>query len=135
MQVKSLDHIHVYSATPESSADFYVRHFAAREVVRNKNNHGDERIFLALGGQILVLGDFPKGHVASPPSEAGDGAYRHGFGVAHFGLRVESVERGLEELAQADVRVLGRLVREESGLTYAYVAAPDGVVIELTQYE
>ena len=48
---------------------------------------------------------------------------------------MESVERGLEELAKADVRVLGRLVREESGLTYAYIAAPDGVVVELTQYE
>jgi catechol 2,3-dioxygenase-like lactoylglutathione lyase family enzyme len=134
MQVKSLDHIHIYSATPESSADFYVRHFEAKEVVRNKNNQGDERIFLAIGGQILVLGDFPKGHAASPPPEAGDGAYRHGFGVAHFGLRVENVERGLEELAKTDVRVLGQLVREESGLTYAYVEAPDGVVIELTQY-
>lgn len=135
MQVKSLDHIHIYSATPESSADFYVRHFEAKEIVRNKNSHGDERIFLALGGQVLVLGDFPKGQLASAPPAAGDGAYRHGFGVAHFGLRVESVELGLEELAETDVRVLGEMVREDSGLTYAYIAAPDGVVIELTQYE
>ena len=135
MQVKSLDHIHIYSATPEASAAFYVQQFGAKEIVRNKNKNGDERIFLALGGQVLVLGDFPKGHVASPPSEAGDGAYRHGFGVAHFGLRVESVERGLEELAKSEVCVLGKLLREDSGLTYAYIAAPDGVVIELTQYE
>jgi catechol 2,3-dioxygenase-like lactoylglutathione lyase family enzyme len=135
MQVKSLDHIHIYSTTPESSAGFYVQHFGAKEIVRNHNNQGDERIFLALGGQVLVVGDFPEGHTASPPPEAGDGTYRQGFGVAHFGLRVESVERGLEELIKADVRVLGGLVHEKSGLTYAYVAAPDGVVIELTQYE
>jgi len=135
MLVKSLDHIHIYSAAPEVSAEFYARHFDAKTIVRNKNKNGDERIFLALGGQVLVLGDFPKGHGAASPPEAGDGAYRHGFGVAHFGIRVESVEAGLEELAQAEVRVLGEIVREESGLTYAYVEAPDGVVIELTQYE
>ena len=68
------------------------------------------------------------------PGLAGDAAYRHGFGVAHFGLRVENVENGLEELRAANVEVLGELVREKSGLTYAYIAAPDGVVIELTQY-
>ena len=135
MQVKSLDHIHIYSAAPESSADFYVRHFDAKQIVRNKNKNGDERIFLAVGGQVLVLGDFPKGHDATPPPDAGDGTYRHGFGVAHFGIRVESVEKGLDELKAADVRVLGEIVREDSGLTYAYIAAPDGVVIELTQYQ
>ena len=134
MQIKSLDHIHVYSDSPEHSADFYIQHFAAKTIVRNKNKNGDERIFLALGGQVIVLGDFPKGHVASSPPPAGDGTYRRGFGVAHFGLRVESVESGLEELRAADVEVLGELVREDSGLTYAYIAAPDGVVIELTQY-
>ena len=47
---------------------------------------------------------------------------------------VVNVELALEELAAADVRVLSQPIREQSGLAYAYVAAPDGVVIELTQY-
>ena len=135
MQVKTLDHIHVYAADPEASAHFYINHFEAKSIVRNRNVNGDTRIFLALGGQVLVLGDFPKGLGASSPPEAGDGAYSHGFGIAHFGLRVDNVELALEELAAADVRVLSQPMREVSGLAYAYVAAPDGVVIELTQYE
>jgi len=134
MKVKSLDHIHVYSDDPERSAEFYLRHFEAKTVTRNRNSKGDERIFLALGGQILVLGEFPDGHIASAPPEVGDGAYRHGFGVAHFGIRVESVERGVEEMKAADIQVLGELVREKTGLSYAYIEAPDGVIIELTEY-
>jgi catechol 2,3-dioxygenase-like lactoylglutathione lyase family enzyme len=135
MQVKSLDHIHIYSATPETSADFYIHHFDAKTVVRNTNINGDERIFLALGGQIVVVGSFPNGHTASSPPAAGDGAYRHGSGVAHIGLRIESVEQGLVELNEAGIQILGERVQEESGLAYAYIAGPDGVVIELTEYE
>ncbi|MBW2274961.1 MAG: VOC family protein [Deltaproteobacteria bacterium] len=135
MQVESLDHIHIYAADPEASARFYTDHFEAKLVLRNTNANGDTRIFLALGGQVLVLGSFPAGLVPALPPEAGDGAYGHGFGVAHFGLRVASVRAALQELSASAVRILSEPVREQSGLTYAYVAAPDGVVIELTQYE
>jgi catechol 2,3-dioxygenase-like lactoylglutathione lyase family enzyme len=83
----------------------------------------------------VVLGSFPTGIAAAPPSEPGDGAYRHGFGIAHFGLRVASVEAAVGELAAAGVRVLSEPVREPSGLSYAYIAAPDGVVVELTEYD
>ena len=135
VQVESLDHIHIYAAKPEESARFYRQHFEAKPVLRNTNANGDTRIFLALGGQILVIGSFPSGLTPAPPPEAGDGAYSHGFGVAHFGFRVADVRAATAELSASGVRVLGQPVREPSGLTYAYVAAPDGVVVELTQYE
>jgi lactoylglutathione lyase len=135
MQVKSLDHIHIYAGDPELSARFYVEHFDAKPIVRNTNVNGDVRIFLALGGQVLVLGSFPSGLEPTHPPEPADGAYPHGFGVAHFGLRVANVEAALAELSESDVRVLSQPVQERSGLIYAYVAAPDGVIVELTQYE
>jgi catechol 2,3-dioxygenase-like lactoylglutathione lyase family enzyme len=135
MQVKSLDHIHIYAADPEESAQFYMLHFEAKEILRNTNVNGDSRIFVSLGGQVLVLGAFPLGHTPASPPEAGDGAYRHGFGVAHLGLRIDDVDAALAELSASGVRVLSERVREPSGLNYAYVAAPDGVVVELTQYE
>ena len=134
MKVKSLDHIHIYAADPDTSAQFYQQHFAAKPVHRNTNANGDLRIFLALGGQILVLGSFPEGLAPVHPPEAGDGAYCHGFGVAHFGLRVTDVDAAIQELSACGVTILSQPVREASGLTYAYVAAPDGVVVELTQY-
>lgn len=135
VQVKSLDHIHIYAADPESSAQFYEDQFGATPISRDANINGDLRIFLALGGEVVVVGSFPRGLAAAPPPEAGDGAYTHGFGVAHFGLRVADVDASVTELLASGVRVLSPTVREPWGLIYAYVAAPDGVVIELTQYE
>ncbi len=135
MKIESLDHIHIYSAEPGQSAEFYQRHFEAKPVHRNTNTHGDLRIFLALGGQILVLGSFPSDITPAAPPIAGDGAYRHGFGVAHFGLRVADLDAAIEELSAAGIHILSEPVHEPTGLAYAYVAAPDGVVLELTQYE
>ena len=93
------------------------------------------RIFLALGGQIIVLGSFPTGMGPVTPPEAGDGAYANGFGIAHFGLRVIDLDTSIDDLSAAGVCVLSEVVHEPTGLSYAYVAAPDGVVLELTQYE
>jgi len=135
VHVKSLDHIHIYAAEPERSAKFYSDHFEAKELIRNNNINGDLRIFLSLGEQILVVGAFPTGLSASTPPPAGDGAFTHGFGIAHFGLRVDDVEAAASELAGAEVPVIGAVVHEDSGLSYVYVEAPDGVVLELTQYE
>ena len=134
MKVHSLDHIHIYAAEPDETARFYTDHFDAKPVERNTNINGDLRIFLALGGQILVIGSFPSGLAPAVPPDAGDGAYDHGFGIAHFGLRVEEVFAAVAELSASGVRVLAEPKCESSGLTYAYIAAPDGVVVELTQY-
>jgi len=134
MKIESLDHIHVYCTDADASAAFYSTHFDATEVHRNQNVHDQTRIFLQLGGQLLVLGPFPPGALASNPPEATDGAYTHGFGVAHFGLRVSDVKGAVRELKAAGVKILSEPVFEDSGLAYAYIAAPDGVVVELTQY-
>lgn len=134
MKIDRLDHIHIYCEDPESSTLFYVDRFQARELFRNENVHGQTRIFLSLGGQLLVLGPFPPGIDASPPPGAVDGAYSNGFGVAHFGLKVQDVEEAAQELRDAGVSLLGDPVHETTGLSYVYLAAPDGVVIELTQY-
>lgn len=134
MQVETLDHIHIYSAHPEESALFYRERFNAIEIVRNENIHKQTRIFLALAGQVVVIGLFPPDIEPARPDAAGDGAYRHGFGVAHFGLRVADVVAPTEELREAGVKILGEPVLEPGGLSYSYIEAPDGVVLELTQY-
>jgi len=115
--------------------DDQARHLEAMQAHRNINTNGDVRIFLALGGQIIVIGSFPTGMASVPPPAAGDGAYVHGFGIAHFGLRVADLEASIDELSASGVRVLSEVVQEPTRLSYAYVAAPDGVILELTQYE
>jgi catechol 2,3-dioxygenase-like lactoylglutathione lyase family enzyme len=135
MQVESLDHIHIYAADPHASAQFYEQHFEAKEVHRNTGEAGEVQLFMALGGQIVVVASFPAGMTPAAPPDSADGAYSHGFGVAHFGLRVLDIEAAIEEMSNEGVRILTEQFEGFQGLEYAYIAAPDGVVIELTQYE
>ena len=68
------------------------------------------------------------------PPEFSDGSRTQGLGVAHIGLRVADVKAAVEELAGAGVEILAQPVVTPE-ITYAYVGAPDGLVLELTQYE
>jgi catechol 2,3-dioxygenase-like lactoylglutathione lyase family enzyme len=133
MRVAAFDHIHIYAAEPASTLTFYQRHFAAEHLGRLSNAQGGVNEFLLLGGQLLVVGAFPPGLAAAPAPPAGDGALAAGFGVAHVGINVDDVDAAVRELEAADVPVLSP-VRQGGLVRYAYVQAPDGVVIELTAY-
>ncbi len=133
MKVSSFDHVHVYAADPERTLAFYGRHFGAERLGRLGNATGGVNHLMLLGGQLLVVSAFPEGLEPRPAPPAGDGALSSGFGVAHLGINVDDVAGALAELEAAGVPVLARPKR--SGLLdYAYVQAPDGVVLELTAY-
>jgi len=131
MHVEALDHIHVYSPDPDASARFYERHFEGTVVERQD---GGSTVLLALGGKILIFGLLPDGITRPKPPEFSHGSRTQGFGIAHIGLRVADVMAAVEELAGAGVEILAQPVVAPD-ITYAYIGAPDGVVLELTQYE
>jgi len=76
----------------------------------------------------------PDGITPPESPEFSEGSRTQGVGVAHIGLRVADVKAAVENLAGAGVEILAQPV-ETPDITYAYVGAPDGVVLELTQYE
>lgn len=90
-------------------------------------NHG-----VLLGGQILVISEFPAGMTPAEPPEAGEGALRSGFGVAHFGVQTTDLDGDLARLGKAGVHAHAE-PRRTGSIRYAYVTAPDGVVIELVE--
>jgi lactoylglutathione lyase len=133
MRVAAFDHVHVYAADPDRTIEFYRRHFGAELVGHLRNADGDTNRFLLLGGQLLVIGGFPPGMAPAATPPPGDGALTSGFGVAHVGINVDDVDAAVRELEAAGVPVLSP-VRQGGLVRYAYVQAPDGVVIELTAY-
>jgi catechol 2,3-dioxygenase-like lactoylglutathione lyase family enzyme len=133
MNVQAFDHVHVYAADPERTIRFYEGHFGAERLGTLRNAIGDANTFVLLGGQLLVIGGFPPGMSAAPPAPAADGARANGFGVAHIGINVDDVDAAVRELEDAGVRVLSP-VKQGGIVRYAYVEAPDGVVLELTAY-
>jgi catechol 2,3-dioxygenase-like lactoylglutathione lyase family enzyme len=133
MKIHRLDHIHIYSGDPVSSVAFYRTCFGAEAVGMTRTSHGGTMYFLRLGGLALVLAPYPPRAEPGIPSTYAEGAYQPAVGVAHFGLHVDDLAD-----AVATVRRLGATIlsepREHAGLRFAYVGAPDGVVIELLQY-
>lgn len=129
----TLDHVHLYAAHPGAAIAFYERWFDARRVGALPTRDGRSNEFIVMGGQVMVISAFPPGLEAATPPPLGDGAVRSGFGVSHLGVNVPDVERLAKRMREAGVDVHGEPVTTGS-IRYVYVSAPDGVVVELTQY-
>ena len=89
--------------------------------------------FLRLGGLALVLAPYPPGIEPGSPPIYADGTFQRGFGIAHFGLHVDNLEDAVESVRQLGVKILSE-PKENAGLRFAYVSAPDGVIVELLEH-
>jgi catechol 2,3-dioxygenase-like lactoylglutathione lyase family enzyme len=133
MKIHRLDHIHVYCSDPEASLDFYTNVFEAEVLGKAYGSDGGVRHFMRLGGISLVLAPYPQGTVPAVPTVYRDGIYEHGYGIGHFGLHVENVDRAVETARQRGANILAE-PKEFIGARFAYVGGPDGVIIELLEH-
>lgn len=129
----TLDHIHVYAADPEASLPFYEQYFDAERVGSVDTIDGRKNMFMVLGGQVLVMSEFPPGLESRPTPAVGDGALKSGFGVAHLGINVSDIDATVAALRRGGVDVHADPVTS-GAIRYVYLTAPDGVIVELTQY-
>lgn len=133
MKIHRLDHIHIYARDPERSARFYTDVFGADTIGTTRSSRGATMHFVRVGGLALVIAPFPPGIEPALPPGYGDGAYRHGFGIAHFGLHVDNLKDAVESVRGRGGTILAE-PREYAGLRFAYVGAPDGVIVELLEH-
>jgi catechol 2,3-dioxygenase-like lactoylglutathione lyase family enzyme len=133
MKINRLDHIHVYCSNPDASLHFYTSVFEAEMLGKAYGSDGGVRYFLRLGGLALVLAPYPPGTEPRVPVVYRDGIYEHGYGVGHFGLHVENVDESVETARQRGAKILAE-PREFVGARFAYIGAPDGVIIELLEH-
>ena len=133
MKIESFDHIHIYSKEPEEAAKFYMQFFGG-EALYKKGGAGGVKIFLSLGGQVLVIGPLPPDRDVSNSVDLDANPHQHKLGLDHFGIRVKDLDAAVQELREQGVQILAEPVKGSSGVSYAFIAAPDGVIIELTQY-
>ena len=128
------DHVHVYCRDLDASLGFYEELLGAERVGAIPNSFGDFNHVVLLGGQFLVLSHYPPGMEPGEPSAVGDGAFEGGYGVAHLGLNVPDLEPLARRLRDAGVELHSAEPRGGAPVRYLYLTAPDGLVVELTQY-
>lgn len=129
----TLDHVHVYAADPDATIAFYERFFDAERVGQLGTRDGRSNEFIVLGGQVVVISAFPPGLESHEPPEVGDGALKSGYGVSHLGINVADLDGLVAKLRAAGVSVHDEPVTS-GAIRYVYLSAPDGVIVELTQY-
>jgi catechol 2,3-dioxygenase-like lactoylglutathione lyase family enzyme len=130
------DHVHIISKDPEASANWYVEMFGAK-IAANTMARGAPQIFVDLGGMtILIRGQRPGEDPAAarPIRQYTDFSSHDAWGTDHFGF----LYQGDLEAFCAELRAKGATFPVEpkrgvNGSLLCYVAAPDGVSIELMQ--
>ena len=131
----AFDHVHIYCRDLDASLRFYREVLGADEIgtLASSDPRKSGVHLHLLGGQYLALSSFPPDLAPQPLPKHGDGALDVGHGVAHLGLNVSSLEPYLARLEDAGVDVHSG-PRGDGAIRFVYFTAPDGVVIELTQY-
>ena len=130
------DHVHIISQDPKASANWYVDVFgatiAAETVTRNA-----PQIFVDLGGMTIIIRGQRPGEAPTAPrgiQQYDDYASHNEWGTDHFGFLYQGDLRAYcEELRAKGVTFPVPLKDGANGSLLCYVAAPDGVSIELMQ--
>ncbi len=130
------DHVHIISETPHASAAWYVDMFGAT-ITADTVARGAPQIFVTLGGMTILIrgrrpGEAPM--AGQPIQDYGDFSSHNGWGTDHFGFLYKGdLTAFTEGLRAKGVHFPVALKHGVNGSLLCYVAAPDGVSIELMQ--
>ena len=130
------DHVHIISNNPHEAANWYVEMFGAT-IRADTVARGAPQIFVDLGGMtILIRGKRPgEAPVAARPMQQyADFSSHDAWGTDHFGFLYRGdLTAFCDELRAKGASFPVPLKKGVGGSLLCYVAAPDGVSIELMQ--
>jgi catechol 2,3-dioxygenase-like lactoylglutathione lyase family enzyme len=133
----SWDHIHLISRDPLAAVEWYKEMLGGAVTQVQNDLRGAPQIDVNIGGKTVVIrGVRPGEQPADPrPIEHFNGYSSHNArGIDHFGLTYHGDLRAFaDDLKRKGVRMAIEPWEFKPGMVLCYVAAPDGVSIELIQ--
>ena len=131
----AFDHVHLISQDPKAAAEWYVEMFGA-VIARESKTRGAPQIFVEIGGMTVIIRGQRPGEEPSDPkpvTQYADYSSHNEWGTDHFGFMYKGdLASFCKELRGKGVTFPVKL-KNFNGNTLCYVAAPDGVSIELMQ--
>lgn len=136
-EVMAFDHIHLISRDPKAAGDWYKEMFGGEIAEVQSNLRGAPQIDVKVGGMTIVIRGRRPGEQPgdTQPMRHFDGYSSHDkWGTDHFGFTYRGDLRAFcADLKLKGVRMAVEPWEFKPGLVLCYVAAPDGVSIELIQ--
>lgn len=120
-----MNHIHIKSADPRSTAQWYVDKFGAT-IAAEAEMGGTLTVRTEIGGARVNLTQ------ASPDSLPAGSSDPH-MGLEHFGIETDDIDAAMAELKGKGVTVLEDIRPLPNGMRIAFVEAPDNVRVEIMQ--
>ena len=117
------DHIHLRTANPEATAQWYERMLGA-EVIRTMQQ-GKPRIDLKLGGANIFIAPVVTGDGVNPAPTT---PYQ---GLDHFGLTVTGIDAIAADLKAKGVEFTREPTTVRPGTRVCFIRGPQGISIEL----
>ncbi|MBI5117019.1 VOC family protein [Candidatus Poribacteria bacterium] len=114
------DHVHLSSADVNAAARFYVEKFGGKKSGEFEVA-GTNIVIVDFGGTRVLINDKAPSSVPA------------GSSIDHIGFRVADVDAAAEELKKKGADFLLEPMSLGEGIKIAFVAGPDGVMIELSQ--
>jgi len=127
----TINHVHIRSMDPHSSAAWYERHFEAKIVSEREVMPGTITIGMEVGGSCRL-------NISSKPAGSSDeraAAELNRLGLEHFGFDVENLKEELERLEKANIRIVLPFTDVGRGTYLGYIEGPDDVLIELVEHK
>ena len=132
----SFDHIHLISENPKEAAAWYER-ILGGQIVADYELRGAPQINVQLGGmQVIIRGRRPGESPVStrPMRDFADYSSHDEWGTDHFGYTYHGdLKAFCEEIRGKGATLAVEPWEFSPGALICYVAAPDGVSIELVQ--
>lgn len=133
----AIDHIHLISRDPDAAAKWYCDIFGAEITAVQPNLRGAPQIDVRVNNLTLLIrgqrtGEAP---VTTKPMQHFEAYSSHEeWGIDHFGFTYRGDLRAFcDALKKKGVRMAVEPWEFKPGLVLCYVAAPDGVSIEIVQ--
>lgn len=115
-----LHHVHIFASDMIGTLDWWRRHMGAR-IAFDGRVAGSRNVLLAVGsGHINIYDQPPRGHGPGP--------------MHHIGVRVTGLRDVWRKLSAEGVRSPNG-IREHDGFRYVMVEAPDGILVELFEFD
>jgi catechol 2,3-dioxygenase-like lactoylglutathione lyase family enzyme len=130
------DHVHIISENPHAAAQWYVEMLGAT-IAKDTVARGAPQIFVDLGGMTILIRGRRPGEVPAPARPIrpyADFSSHNAWGTDHFGFMYQGdLTAFCQELRVKGVGFRVELKKGVGGSLLCYVAAPDGVSIEIMQ--